>query len=63
MFHTENPKILGATVQNIVVGAICHSGFKHPSMYLSFFIKSGVTYNSKKLGYYIIYNYKPLFYE
>jgi hypothetical protein len=34
-------------------------------MYLPFFIKSGVTYwqQQKKLGYYIIYNYKLLFYE
>jgi len=48
MFHTENPKIFGATVQNVVVGAIWHSGFKHPSMYLSFFIESGVTYSQQQ---------------
>jgi hypothetical protein len=48
MFHTENPKIFGATIQNIVVGAIWHSGVKHPSMYLSFFIKSGVTYSQQQ---------------
>jgi hypothetical protein len=35
MFHTEDPQILGATIQNLVAWATWQPGFVHPCNALS----------------------------
>jgi len=47
-FHTEDPQILGATLQNIVAMAICRPGFVHPCCKLTFQYHSSIYAKSYK---------------